>query len=98
MKKVTTPKVKEACAEIGASIKTWRILYELKSIQVAERAGISLGTLHKIENGDSSVGLSAFLEVVRSLGLLEQLTDSLDPLSSDLGRARITENMPKRIR
>jgi transcriptional regulator with XRE-family HTH domain len=98
MKKNITPKVINACEEIGASLKTWRILYELKAVQVAERAGISLGTLRKIEKGDPSVGLDAFLEVVRSLGLLVQVTESLDPLNSDLGRARVTENMKQRIR
>ena len=98
MKKFVTPKVNEACADIGKSIKAWRILYELKAVQVAERAGISLGTLHKIENGDPSVGMTAFLEVLRSLGLLAQLTKSLDPMESDLGRARLTEIMPKRVR
>ena len=98
MKKQITPKVIEASAEIGRSVKAWRILYELKAVQVAERAGISLGTLHKIEKGDPSVGMDAFLEVLRSLGLLAQLTKSLDPMESDLGRARLTEIMPKRVR
>ena len=90
--------VMETYAEIGSSLKTWRILYELKATQVADRAGISLGTLNKIENGDPSVSTAAFLEVIRSLGLLDVLAESLDPLNSDLGRARVTENMPKRIR
>jgi transcriptional regulator with XRE-family HTH domain len=98
MKKMITPKVTTACAEIGASLKTWRILYELKAVQVAERAGISLGTLRKIENGDPSVSVGAFMEVARSLGLLTQIAESLDPLNSDLGRARVTDTMPKRIR
>ena len=83
---------------VGKSLKTWRILYELKAEQVAERAGISLGTLHKIENGDPSVGIGAFLEVVRGLGLLDAFTESMDPLNSDLGRARINDNMPQRVR
>ena len=90
--------VNNSFLEIGKHLKTWRMLYMLKASQVAERAGISRGTLHKIENGDTSVGISAFLETVRSLGLLETLTDSLDPLNSDLGRARIDENLPKRIK
>jgi len=90
--------VSETYAEIGKSLKTWRILYMLKAKQVAERAGISLGTLNKIENGDPSVSTAAFLEVVRSLGLLDVLAESLDPLNSDLGRARVTEKMPQRIR
>jgi len=87
-----------AFAEIGNSLKTWRKVYALKAKQVADRAGISLGTLHKIEKGDPSVGVTAFLEVVRSLGVLDVLVESLDPLNSDLGRARVSENLPKRIR
>jgi transcriptional regulator with XRE-family HTH domain len=98
MKRLITPKVADACAEFGASLKTWRLLYELKAVQVAERAGVSLGTLRKIENGDPSVSVGAFMEVARSLGLLAQIAESLDPLNSDLGRARVTDNMPKRIR
>jgi len=85
-------------AEAGRSLSTWRRIYALKAAQVAERAGISLGTLHKIENGDPSVSVAAFLEVVRSLGLLESLAESLDPLNSDLGRARVSESLPKRVR
>ena len=97
MKRVTTS-VNNAFAEAGKSLKTWRILYELKAIQVAERAGISLGTLHKIENGEPSVSVASFLEVVRSLGLLDAFTEGLDPLNTDLGRARVNENLPRRIR
>ena len=83
---------------MGEYLKTWRKIYILKALQVAERAGISLGTLHKIESGDPSVSMAAFLEVVGSLGLLDTLVDSLDPLNSDLGRARISESLPERIR
>jgi len=97
MKKISKS-VNEASVEIGKSLRTWRMLYALKASQVAERAGISLGTMHKIENGDPSVSSAALLEVARSLGLLDALTESLDPLNSDLGRARVSENMPKRIR
>ena len=85
-------------AEIGVHIKTWRRVYQMKATQVAQRAGISLRTLQKIESGDPSISTAAFLEVARSLGLLESLADSLDPLNTDLGRARVVENLPKRIR
>ena len=96
--KRTTKSVQDAFIEMGESIRTWRILYELKAKQVAERAGISLGTLTKIEKGDPTVSAAALLEVLRSLGLLDTFTESLDPLSSDFGRARINENLPRRIR
>ena len=97
MKKISK-QVHIAAGDLGESIKTWRRIYELKASQVAERAGISPGTFSKIENGDPSISLSAFLEVVKSLGMLDSLTDSLNPLNHDLGRARITDSLPKRIR
>lgn len=90
--------VNEAFTEIGEHLKTWRKIYTLKAVQVAERAGISPGTLHKIENGDPTISTTAFLEVARSLGLLDALTASIDPLNSDLGRARAIDKLPRRIR
>ena len=96
--KKNSQSVQDTFAEIGTHLKTWRKIYALKAAQVAERAGISLGTLSKIENGDPTVSTAAFLEVVRSLGLLDALAGSLDPLDSDLGRARVNENLPRRIR
>jgi len=96
--KKTSKQVSEAAIEIGKCLQTWRRIYDLKASQVAERAGISQGTLSKIENGDSSVSMAALLEVIKSVGLLDSLTDSLDPLNHDLGRARVTDSLPKRIR
>jgi len=97
MKKISG-QVNTTFVEIGLHIKTWRRVYQMKSTQVAQRAGISLRTLQKIESGDPSISTAAFLEVIRSLGLLESLADSLDPLNSDLGRARVSDSLPKRIR
>jgi transcriptional regulator with XRE-family HTH domain len=73
-------------------------MYGLKASQVADRARISQGTYSKIEQGQTSVGLHAFLEVLRSLGLLDSFTHSLDPYETDLGRARADEHLPKRVR
>jgi len=94
----TDPVVVNTFKEVGEHLKRWRKLYHLKAKQVAERAGISTVTLSKVENGDYSIGMNAFLEVLKALGLLDQFSQSLDPLNSDLGRARLTDQMPKRIR
>ena len=96
--KSTSKSAHIAFIEIGNSLRTWRRIYALKATQVAQRAGISHSTLSKIENGDPSISVAAFLEVVRSVGMLDALTESLDPLNHDLGRARVTETLPKRIR
>ena len=96
--KKNSKQVNETFAEIGGYLAMWRKIYALKAAQVAQRAGISTGTLHKIESGDPSISTAAFLEVAGSLGLLNTLAESLDPLNSDLGRARAGESLPRRIR
>ena len=55
---------------------------------MAQRAGISLATYSKIENGHQGVSLSKFLAALRALGLLQKIETALDPYESDLGRAR----------
>jgi len=90
--------VESASREIGAHLATWRKLQRLTAQQLAERAGVSRSTLSKLENGDSSVGFDVVLRVARALGVLQRLEDSLDPLDTDLGRARADERLPQRVR
>ena len=51
---------------------------------MAERAGISRDTLHRLEKGDVSISLAGFLRVLQVLGL----ADDIDRLAADdvLGR------------
>jgi transcriptional regulator with XRE-family HTH domain len=84
--------------ELGEYVRTWRRLLGLKAWQVAERADVSLATYSKIENGHQGVSLAKFLAVLRALGLLEKVTDAVDPYESDLGRARADLHLPKRVR
>lgn len=41
-----------------------------------------------LEHGDPSVAFHVVLRVARALGILDTLSESLDPLNTDLGRAR----------
>jgi len=90
--------VVSAAREIGVHLATWRKLQRLTAQQLAERAGISRSTVSKLENGDSSIGFDVVLRIARALGVLQQLEDALDPLSTDLGRARAHERLPQRVR
>jgi transcriptional regulator with XRE-family HTH domain len=85
-------------ATFGEHVKTWRLLLGLSAKQVCERAGISVSTLSRLENGDPGVNYTTFLEVIRSLGLTDSLDKALDPWESDLGRARARLVLPQRIR
>jgi transcriptional regulator with XRE-family HTH domain len=80
--------VLRAATEIGDDFAGWRKVLGLTAEQVAERADITRTTLRKLEHGDPTVGFHVVLRVARSLGILETLTEALDPLNTDLGRAR----------
>ena len=94
----THPRTVRTAEQVGEHLRTWRLLLGLTAKQVSERAGISLATLSRLENGDPGINYTTFLEVARSLGLLDPLDKALDPWESDLGRARAKTALPKRIR
>lgn len=82
----------------GERIRSWRMVQGLTAEQVSERAGISPSTLRKIEQGDTGVRFEAVLQVARALGVLDTIVDSIDPLQTDLGRARADLLNRKRAR
>lgn len=97
MVKHISTRTRRARRQLSEHVVTWRKLQGLTAAQVAERAGIARSTYSRLENGED-VSLLAFLEVARSLNILEQVIDSLDPYETDLGRARSDEQLPQRIR
>ncbi|AZZ55708.1 helix-turn-helix domain-containing protein [Rathayibacter iranicus] len=80
--------VRTSAIEIGASLAGWRKILGLTAEQVAARAGVTRVTLRKVEHGDPSVGFHVVLRVARALRVLSTLTEALDPLKTDVGRAR----------
>lgn len=90
--------VTRAIADMGDQFTTWRKLRGLTAAQVAERAGISRGTLLRLESGQGSVSLENVLRVARALGVLKSLAGALDPYATDIGRLRSAEALPQRVR
>lgn len=91
-------RVRSAATDFGAHLSNWRKLQRLTAVQVAAKAGISRGTLAKIEGGDAGVAFESVLRVANALGVLEELVRAVDPYETDLGRARADEALPKRVR
>lgn len=91
-------RTRKAALVVGQHLTAWRKLNGLTAEQVAERAGISRGTLRRLERGAPTVGLDVFLNVARVLGPLDDFVSSLDPYGTDLGRARADQALPKRVR
>jgi transcriptional regulator with XRE-family HTH domain len=63
---------------LGEDLTTWRKLRQLTARQVADRAGISISTVLRLESGKSS-SLESLIRVARALGVLEELKTALDP-------------------
>jgi transcriptional regulator with XRE-family HTH domain len=82
---------------IGEDLATWRKLRRLTAAEVADRAGIGVSTVLRLESG-SGATLENTLRVARALGVLDLLTKALDPYSTDVGRLRADEELPRRVR
>lgn len=89
--------VSHGLRRMGFDLATWRRLRRLTAAQVADRAGVSRHTVMRVESG-AGASLESILRVARALGVLDQLTSSLDPYSTDVGRLRSDEALPQRIR
>lgn len=63
---------------IGEHFSAWRRLNGLKLVDLAERSGVSVNTIHDLENGKGGTGLIAVLAIARVLGV-----DNLRPDDPD---------------
>lgn len=97
-RKQTAAKTARAAREAGEHLTVWRKLEGLTAEQVADRAGISRGTLRRLEHGEPGVRFETFLDVARVLGILDRAVVALDPYETELGRARAGDLLPQRVR
>lgn len=68
-KQIVFPKYNQLLEQMGENIKLARKRRKLTTVQVSERADIARSTLYLIEKGDASVALGAYFNVLRVLGL-----------------------------
>lgn len=73
-KQVVFPKHYQLLERMGENMKLARKRRKLTTIQVAERANVARSTLYLIEKGEPSVALGAYFNVLRVLGLQEDIT------------------------
>ena len=90
--------VARALRALGTHIGNWRKLQRLTAAEVAERAGISRDTLRAIEQGKGTASTENLLRVLRILGILDGMVTAADPYQTDVGRLRVDEILPKRVR
>jgi transcriptional regulator with XRE-family HTH domain len=72
-KNVVLPQYTKVLEQMGENIKLARKRRKMSTIQVAERANIARSTLYLIESGNAGVSFGAYFNVLRVLGLQNDL-------------------------
>jgi transcriptional regulator with XRE-family HTH domain len=98
VERVTPLAVDRALRVLGEHVSTWRKLNRLTAAQVAERANISRETLRAIEQGKGTASTENLLRVLRIIGIMDGVVAAADPYQTDVGRLRMDEVLPKRVR
>ena len=98
VERVTPLAVERALRVLGEHVSNWRKLNRLTAAQVAERANISRETLRAIEQGKGTASTENLLRVLRIIGIMDGVVAAADPYQTDVGRLRMDEILPKRVR
>lgn len=88
----------KALRKLGGDINDARRRRRISIALMAERAGLSRGTIGKIEKGDPTTSIGGYTAVLFVLGMLDRLSDLADAAHDFVGRRLEDENLPKRIR
>ncbi|EMS80711.1 helix-turn-helix domain-containing protein [Desulfotignum phosphitoxidans] len=89
---IISPALEDLLSTVGENIKLARLRRKITATMLAERAGISRVTLRKVENGESSVTMAIYANVLFCLGLEKDLLRLAgdDPLGRRLQDAELT--------
>jgi len=98
VERVTPLAVERALRVLGEHVSNWRKLNRLTAAQVAERANVSRETLRAIEQGRGTASTENLLRVLRIIGIMDSVVAAADPYQTDVGRLRMDEILPKRVR
>ena len=98
VERVTPLAVQRGLRILGEHVSNWRKLNRLTAAQVAERANISRETLRAIEQGRGTASTENLLRVLRIIGIMDSVVAAADPYQTDVGRFRMDEILPKRVR
>jgi transcriptional regulator with XRE-family HTH domain len=84
------PTDQERLARLGERLRAARKRQRVTTVAAAEAAGISRVTLHRIERGEPTVAIGAWMATASALGLAFDLLDA--------NAAHQTSKLPKQIR
>jgi transcriptional regulator with XRE-family HTH domain len=93
---IPAPDLQRLLTEMGENIHLARLRRNFSAALLSARAGISRNTLRAVEQGDPTVSMGAYANVLLCLGLEKDLP--LLAQKDDFGRQLQDENLPLRAR
>lgn len=88
---------RHALAKLGMDIAVARKKRRISTVSMAERAFVSRSTYAKIEKGDPTVSIGAYVTVLAILGLVESVGQLADRSNDTLGLDIDEGRLPRRI-
>jgi len=98
MKRKLPVSIRTELKRLGNDLKKARLRRRLKMAVVAERAGISLETLAKIQKGNSGVSMGNYAAVIFAIGLGTKWMELADIENDTMGQMLDEKRIPMRVR
>lgn len=94
----THPQARRQIAALGTRLRAARLRRKMTQPMLAERVGVSVPTIGKLEDGDPSTSLATMLRVLTILGMAEDidLLATQDATGRRLQDSELKRAMPKR--
>jgi len=89
---IITARAQRATTQLAGLVQRARLARNMTQADLAERARVSPGSIHRLERAEPGVALWVWLNAMEALGQLELLETLRDPLTEALLR----EAAPKR--
>ena len=90
--------VKRAVIKFGRDLSLARRRRRFSQESMAERIGISVSSLRRLEKGDPTLSWGTIARAMYVLGEIEKLNQMLDTANDDIGLVLMDEQLPRRIR
>ena len=99
MKRYPLPEpVTRAIAKLGRDISLARRRRRFSQASLADRSGIAVNTVRRLEKGEPSGSIEHLARVLYVLGELERLETLLDTGTDEVGLLMMDEGLPQRVR
>jgi DNA-binding XRE family transcriptional regulator len=83
-------------SKLGEDLSLARRRRRMTQASTAERAGVSLATIQRLERGEEGVAIGSVLAVLSIFGLHGRLADIADAVHDTTGLALVHSALPKR--